>query len=65
MLKDRDGMRELDSFGPGQCAVAESYDYINESMDSTKGEECPDQHSETQSFKKNSTPLKSDTLRNC
>jgi len=40
-------MREFDSSGPGQNAMVGSCDYINESMDSTKGEECPDQHSET------------------
>jgi len=44
--------------------VAESCDYSNEPMDSIKGEESPDQHSETQSFKKNSTQLKLDALRN-
>ena len=55
---------ELDSFGPGQSAGTESCEYSNEIMDSIRGEECPDQHSKTQSFKKNSTPLKSDVLHN-
>jgi hypothetical protein len=66
MLKSRNGIRglELDSFGRGQSAVTESCEYSNEIMDSIKGEECPNQHSETQSFKKNSTPLKSDVLHN-
>lgn len=53
---------ELDSFGPGQSAAAEYCDHSNKSMDSIKGDDCPDQYSENQPFKKNSTPLKSDDL---
>lgn len=66
MLRSRNGMREFElySFGPRQSAVAESCDHSNEPMDSIKGDDCPDQHSENQSFKKNSTPLKSGALRN-
>jgi len=55
---------ELDSFGPGQSAVTESCDHSNESKYSIKGDDCPDQHGEIQPFKENSTPLKSDALRN-
>jgi len=54
----------LDSFGPGQSAVTESCDHSNESKYSIKGDDCPDQHGEIQPFKENSTPLKSDALRN-
>ena len=66
MLMTRNGMgeSELDSFGTGQSAVAVSCDHSNEPMDSIKGDDCPDHHGENHSFKKNSTPLKSDALRN-